>query len=334
MNATLAIEVQHLVKRYPRSQRNAVDDLTFSVSRRETFGLLGPNGAGKTTAINILTTRARPTGGRATVAGVDVAADPLGVRQRIGVVPQSPNLDRSLRVGEILTYHAAYHGVPRRERNERASMLIEELGLTGRAREKLDWFSGGLQQRVMLGRALMHEPEVLFLDEPTNNLDPQSRLFLWDRIRALRERDVTIVLTTHDMEEADRLCDRIAIMDHGRVLALDTPEALKRLIPGGTMLEMRVGRSSDGDGREDAVESALQRLPGVGGVERLAAAAARDSDQPAATYRLYATDDAGQLLASAARTVVAERAELVDLRLSRPSLEDVFIPLTGSNLRS
>jgi ABC-2 type transport system ATP-binding protein len=334
MNAMPAIEVEHLLKRYPRAERNAVDDLSFSVSRGETFGLLGPNGAGKTTAINILTTRARPGGGRATVAGVDVAADPLAARQRIGVVPQSPNLDRSLRVGEILTYHAAYHGVPRRERNERARIVLDELGLTGRSREMLDWFSGGLQQRVMLGRALMHEPEVLFLDEPTNNLDPQSRLFLWDRIRGLQERGVTVMLTTHDMDEADRLCDRIAIMDRGRILALDTPDALKRLIPGGTRLEMRVDRPADGDGSEDAVRSALQRLPGVQGVERLAASASRDADGPAATYRLYAADDPGHLLASAARTVVTERAELVDLRLSRPSLEDVFIHLTGSNLRS
>jgi ABC-2 type transport system ATP-binding protein len=334
MKATPAIEVEHLVKRYPRAQRNAVDDVSFGVARGETFGLLGPNGAGKTTAINILTTRAQPGGGRAVVAGVDVAADPIGARQRIGVVPQAPNLDRSLRVVEILTYHAAYHGVPRRERNERARVLLDELGLTGRANDKLDWFSGGLQQRVMLGRALMHEPEVLFLDEPTNNLDPQSRLFLWERIRGLKERGVTVVLTTHDMEEADRLCDRIAIMDHGRILALDTPEALKRLIPGGSMLEMRVRGAGDLDGRDDAVQSALRRLPGVQGVERPAAPVAHDSEPAAAVYRLYASEDPGQLLASAASTVVAERAELVDLRLARPSLEDVFIHLTGSNLRS
>jgi ABC-2 type transport system ATP-binding protein len=178
----------------------------------------------------------------------------------------------------------------------------------------------------------MHEPEVLFLDEPTNNLDPQSRLFLWDRIRRLRERGVTVVLTTHDMEEADRLCDRIAIMDHGRVLALDTPEALKRLIPGGTKLEMRVRGADDGDRWEDTVQSALRGLPGVEGVER--PPGAPDSDSAVAVYRLYASEDPGQLLASAAQTVIAERAELVDLRLARPSLEDVFIHLTGSNLRS
>src|ERR1051326_7084481 len=235
-----AIEVNHLVKRFPRGQRNAVDDISFSVRRGETFGLLGPNGAGKTTTIGILTTLVEPTSGSATIAGVDVVADPIGAKQRIAVVPQRNNLDRSLRISEILTYHAAYHGISRAERTARANALLEEFGLGARSKEKISWFSGGMEQRVMVARALMHEPEVLFLDEPTNNLDPQSRLFLWERIRALRERGVTIMLTTHDMEEADRLCDRIAIMDQGRILALDTPEGLKRLIPGGTMLEVRI----------------------------------------------------------------------------------------------
>jgi ABC-2 type transport system ATP-binding protein len=329
-----AIEVDGLVKRYPRGRANAVDDVSFTVRRGETFGLLGPNGAGKTTAIGVLTTRVLPTGGHATVAGIDVVADPIAVKQRIGVVPQTPNLDRSLRVGEILTFHAAYHGVSRRERQARAAALLEELGLAARGKDRLDWFSGGLQQRVMLGRALMHDPEVLFLDEPTNNLDPQSRLFLWERIRALRERGVTVVLTTHDMEEADRLCDRIAIMDHGRILALDTPEGLRRLIPGGTMLEVRVrvpevaavGAPAASGGR---VRSALEDVPGVTAVEQRAASG---PDAPA-VYRLYATGDAGQLLASAAQAVVREDAELLDLRFARPSLEDVFIHLTGSDLR-
>jgi ABC-2 type transport system ATP-binding protein len=277
----------------------------------------------------------RPTGGRAAVAGVDVVADPIAAKQRIGVVPQIPNLDRSLRVREILTFHAAYHGVPRRERQARAGVLLDELGLADRGNDKLDWFSGGMQQRVMLARALMHEPEVLFLDEPTNNLDPQSRLFLWERVRALRERGVTIVLTTHDMEEADRLCDRIAIMDRGRILALDTPEGLRRLIPGGTILEVRVrvpeavavgAPAATGE----RVRTALAAVPGVTAVEPRGASG---PEEPA-VYRLYATGDAGQLLASAAQAVVREDAELLDLRMARPSLEDVFIHLTGSDLRS
>jgi len=176
---------------------------------------------------------------------------------------------------------------------------------------------------------------VLFLDEPTNNLDPQSRLFLWERIRALGERGVTVVLTTHDMEEADRLCDRIAIMDHGRILALDTPEGLRRLIPGGTMLEVRVRvPEAVAVGPPVAaavrVESALGAVPGVTAVERRGASGPDET----VVYRLYATGEVGQLLASAAQAVVREDAELLDLRFARPSLEDVFIHLTGSDLRS
>ena len=251
----VAIEVEHLVKRFARSPRNAVDDVSFSVRRGETFGLLGPNGAGKTTTIGVLTTRVRPSGGVARISGLDVAKDTIGVRQRIAVTPQRSNLDRSLRVGEILTYHAAYHGVGRKEREARAQELLEEFGLGARAKQQLSIFSGGMEQRVLLARALMHDPDALFLDEPTNNLDPQARLFLWERIRALHDQGVTIVLTTHDMDEADRLCDRIAIMDHGRILALDTPEGLRRLIPGGTVLEIAVrvpqvaliGQSGDGE---------------------------------------------------------------------------------------
>jgi ABC-2 type transport system ATP-binding protein len=343
--ATAAIEVDHLVKRFPRAQRSAVDDISFSVRRGELFGLLGPNGAGKTTTIGILTTLTRPTGGRATIAGIDVSTDPIGAKQRIAVVPQRSNLDRTLRVGEVLTYHAAYHGVARAERAARANALLEEFGLGERRKQKLGWFSGGMEQRVMLARALMHEPEVLFLDEPTNNLDPQSRLFLWERIRALHERGVTIVLTTHDMEEADRLCERIAIMDQGRILALDTPEGLKRLIPGGTMLEVRIRVPEvvpAGYAREDGAaisqdeqfREKLARLPGVTKVEPVAGQP-REAGRPATlAFRVYGNENPGTLLASAAQAVMQEQGELLDLRFAQPSLEDVFIYLTGRKLRS
>ncbi len=343
--ATQAIAVEHLVKRYPRTQHNAVDDISFSVQRGETFGLLGPNGAGKTTTIGILTTMVLPSRGPATIAGIDVVSDPIGAKQHIAIVPQRNNLDRSLRISEILTYHAAYHGVPRVERTARAVTLLEELGLYARRKEKLGWLSGGLEQRVMLARALMHEPEVLFLDEPTNNLDPQTRLFLWERIQALRKRGVTIVLTTHDMEEADRLCERIAIMDQGRILALDTPDGLKRLIPGGTMLELRLrvpemvvaGRAPE-DGatgtQDERFRAALGKLPGVTKVEQLAGQSREDGQPETLVFRLYASADAGTLLASAAQAVIQEQGELLDLRFTRPSLEDVFIYLTGRNLRS
>jgi ABC-2 type transport system ATP-binding protein len=293
----------------------------------------------------MLTTSVLPTSGQVTLAGIDVTADPIGTKQRIAVVPQRNNLNRSVRIKEILTYHAAYHGVSRVRRTARANALIEELGLSARKNEKLGWLSGGMEQRVMLARALMHEPEVLFLDEPTNNLDPQTRLFLWERIADLHKRGVTIILTTHDMEEADRLCERIAIMDHGRLLALDTPEGLKRLIPGGTMLELRIrvpevvvaGHIPE-DGAEssqdDHFRATLERLPGVTRVERLSAQKNEHDGRQAVVFRLYANEEAGTLLASAAQTVIQEQGELLDLHFAQPSLEDVFIYLTGRNLRS
>jgi ABC-2 type transport system ATP-binding protein len=339
----VAIEVEHLVKRFARSPHNAVDDVSFRVRRGEIFGLLGPNGAGKTTIIGILTTRVRLTGGGARVSGLDVAKDAIGVRQRIAVTPQRSNLDRSLRIGEILTYHAAYHGVGRKEREARVRDLLEEFGLGSRANQQLSIFSGGMEQRVLLARALMHDPDVLFLDEPTNNLDPQARLFLWERMRALHDQGVTIVLTTHDMEEADQLCDRIAIMDHGRILALDTPEGLRRLIPGGTVLEIGVrvpeaalvGQKGVGaTAVADPFRAMLEQLPGVTTVEQIGRPATDESVTGSVLYRVYATEDAGRLLASAAQAVIQEQGELLDLRVARPSLEDVFIHLTGRALRS
>jgi ABC-2 type transport system ATP-binding protein len=229
-----AISVHQLVKRYPKAKVNAVDGVSFDVARGEIFGLLGPNGAGKTTTIGVLTTAIAPTAGSASIMSVDVARDPIGVKQRIAVVPQQSNLDRSLKVREILTFHGAYHGVPHKTREALADSLLEELGLGRRKNEKVTRYSGGMAQRLMIARALMHEPDVLFLDEPTNNLDPQSRLFLWERIRSMNARGLTILLTTHDMDEADRLCHRIAVMDHGKILVNDTPAGLKKLVPDPT----------------------------------------------------------------------------------------------------
>lgn len=342
-----AIEVCQLVKRYPKAAMNAVDDVSFTVRRGEIFGLLGPNGAGKTTTIGILTTNVLPSGGSVRIMGIDAARDPVGVKQRISVVPQKSNLDQHLRVREILTFHASYHGVPRAERNAHADQLLEEFGLTQRSKEKVGRYSGGMAQRVMIARALMHMPEVLFLDEPTNNLDPQARLFLWERIRALQERGITILLTTHDMEEASRLCDRIAIMDHGHILTCDTPTELEKLIPGGTTLELRVrvpgaqrvlaavGESSfiEGEPGSSQLQQALAALPGVSKVEEFRPGKDAEEQTDISVFRLYA-EDAPALLARALQVTAEWNAELHDLHFARPSLEDVFIFLTGRNLRS
>ena len=204
--------------------------------------------------------------------------------------------------------------MPRSERKARADNLLEEFGLGDRGKDKVMRYSGGMAQRLMLARALMHLPDVLFLDEPTNSLDPQSRLFLWDRIRSLNEQGTTVLLTTHDMEEADQLCQRIAIMDHGKILVLDTSNELKKMIPGGTSLALRVlipERVSIGDGHQDA-QAKTQLLDTL--------------RQGTTLLRLYA-ENAGALVVQATQAVTAADMELRDLHLARPSLEDVFVDL-------
>jgi ABC-2 type transport system ATP-binding protein len=263
----------------------------------------------------------------------------MSVKQRIAVVPQQSNLDRSLRAREILTFHASYHGIPRAERNTRADKLLEELGLGDRGKDKVMRYSGGMAQRLMLARALMHSPDVLFLDEPTNSLDPQSRLFLWDRIRSLNEQGATILLTTHDMEEADQLCQRIAIMDHGKILVLNTSAELKKMIPGGTRLELRVripepvtvGNAHQNTHSTTQLLDALRALPGVVKVEEVPING-EDDQQGTSVFHLY-SENAGALAVQATQIVAESGVELRDLHLARPSLEDVFIYLTGRNLR-
>lgn len=331
LGSKLAIEVSDLFKKYPRSKANAVDGVSFSVRRGEIFGLLGPNGAGKTTTIGILTTQIRPTGGIARIMDIDVASDPMRVKQRISVVPQRNNLDESIRAREVLTFHASYHGVPRVERERRADVLLAEFGLEDRGKKMVSTFSGGMAQRLLLARALMHSPDVLFLDEPTNSLDPQSRLFLWERIRALNERGVTVLLTTHDMHEADQLCGRIAIMDKGHILVIDTAEELKKRFTGGSWLELRIWLPKDVS--PSSIQTALSRLPDVTKVQEIAAATEAEKQTDVYLFHLHAANVA-TLVASVVHAITAMGAELRHLHLSHPTLEDVFISLTGRNLRS
>src|SRR5581483_3946652 len=233
----------------------AVDHLALSVRSGEIFGLLGPNGAGKTTTVGMLTTRVVPTSGRAVVGGVDVVADPARAKQVIGVVPQSNTLDRDLTVWQNLYFHGRYFGMPADESKAEADRLLEQFRLADRARANVATLSGGMAQRLMVARAILHRPRILFLDEPTAGLDPQSRLALWEILAELHAAGQTILLTTHYMEEADQLCDRVAIMDHGRILALDTPTGLKRSLGADTIV--RVGSEAVGD------ENALRRLAAV-----------------------------------------------------------------------
>src|SRR5437879_4975442 len=316
-----AIAVEDLRKTYqPKTRKGveikALDGISFEVSRGEFFGLLGPNGAGKTTTIGILTTRVIPTGGVARIEGLDVARDPVAVKRRIGVVPQVNNLDRSLTAREILLFHAEYFGVPKTVRESRAQQLLERFELSNRGDEKIVAFSGGMAQRLKIARALMHDPAILFLDEPTTGLDPQSRRMMWELLTELNQKGLTILLTTHYMEEADQLCGRAAIIDHGKLLALDSPAQLKRSVPGGYLIELHVR----GDIAEPFTAS-MRSLPGVVEVKA-------DGDQ----VRVYA-DHAEGLLASAMRLAADQNVAVTDAHVAEPSLENLFLHLTGRSLR-
>ncbi|MGI8695247.1 MAG: ABC transporter ATP-binding protein [Mycobacteriales bacterium] len=324
----IAVAVQNLVKRYPKAQVDAVDGVSFDVASGEVFGLLGPNGAGKTTTIGVLTTRAKPTSGTAYVGGVDVIADPVVARSKLAVVPQRNNLDRSISIRQNLLFHAAYHGVPVRDRRPRADTLLAEFGLSERADDKPARFSGGQEQRVMIARALTHSPEVPFLDEPSTGLDPAARLFVWDRVRDLSARGVTVVLTTHDMEEATQLAHRVGIMDHGSLLALDTPQVLTRSLPGRSTLDVTLA-VADGGAGADGVGKALAGLGGVENVESVQDAGAASGVH----LRLYLSGEAAAMIAPVAAAAADNDAALADVKIGAPSLEDVFISLTGRTLR-
>ncbi|WP_211241699.1 ABC transporter ATP-binding protein [Patulibacter minatonensis] len=318
-----AIVVEGLRKRYGSDGPEAVKGIDFSVAQGEIFGLLGPNGAGKTTTIGVITTRVRPTGGRVLVDGLDVTQDQVAVKLRLAIVPQRPNLDRSLSALENLTFHAAYFGFSRKARRERALELLEQVGLAGREDDRVDQYSGGMAQRLIIARALIHRPQILILDEPTTGLDPQSRLFLWDTMRDLQSRGTTLILTTHDMAEADQLCDRIAIVDHGEVIALDTPRGLRKLLPSEQGVEVVVVAAGDaGTGTGDPLE-AVRSTPGVERADVVAEAEGRT------TVRAYGAVDAGDLVDRLKRAGL----ELVELRQLEGSLEDVFVHLTGRELR-
>jgi ABC-2 type transport system ATP-binding protein len=292
----------------------ALKALDLNVADGEFFGLLGPNGAGKTTTIGILTTRVKATSGTARVGGADVTTDEVRVRQRIGVVPQRPNPDRSLNVLDNLLFHAAYFGISRATALPRATALLEQLGISDKTHAKVDEMSGGQQQRLMIVRALIHQPQVIFLDEPTVGLDPQARLSLWEILRTLHGEGRTIVMTTHYMEEADKLCDRIAIIDRGELLEIDTPEALKQRAPGGTLVEITLNA--------DASDIA-QRVTSIEGVLR--------AEAKGSLLRVY-SDRGGRVISPVIQVVEEKGASVQNISLAEPSLETLFISRTGRKL--
>jgi ABC-2 type transport system ATP-binding protein len=310
------IRCEQLTKRYSDGDILAVDRLDLRVHGGEIFGLLGPNGAGKTTTVGMLTTLVVPTSGKAVVAGIDVIAHPALVKQVIGVVAQTNNLDRALTVWENLYYHGRFFGMNVRESREAADRLLVDFRLTERAKADVAAISGGMAKRLQVARALLHRPSVLFLDEPTAGLDPQSRLALWEILGKLHDEGQTILLTTHYMEEADSVCDRIAIMDHGRILAMDTPNNLKESVSADHIITL----SATGD--LDTLASIIRdRVEGVTESQRL------DS-----TVQFRIKHMVG-ILPKVVAVAEQEGFNITDLSVAEPTLETVFINLTGRELR-
>ncbi len=314
----LAIRTEDLRKTYKSSRGHvpAVRGIDLNVTSGQFFGLLGPNGAGKSTTIGMLTTLILPTGGQAWVAGMDVVADPVGVKRRIGVVTQNNTLDMQLTVAENLEFRSRFFGLSQREASRRAEQLLEVFGLADRRKAMSTDLSGGQAKRLLIARALVHRPDVLFLDEPTAGLDPQTRANLWDILRVLHGEGQTILLTTHYMEEADELCDRVAIMDHGKVLALDTPDTLKSSLGTGTIVTV----TADGD---------LAQLAFLLGQEVQGVAHSRQVENSVVLHAMQARGLLPQLLNAAERGGFGVR----DVSVSEPTLENVFIHLTGKDLR-
>jgi ABC-2 type transport system ATP-binding protein len=308
-----AIEAQGLVRKF--GDLVAVKGITFNVEQGEIFGFLGPNGAGKTTTINILCTLLRPTAGRATINGYDVVTQPNAVRQSIGMIFQDPSLDDRLTGRENMNFHAMLYDVPGEVFKKRAEELLAMVDLTDKANEVIRNYSGGMKRRLEIARGLLHHPKVLFLDEPTLGLDPQTRRYIWDYLSKLRDQEgVTMFMTTHYMDEAEN-CNRIAIIDHGEIVALDTPEALKGLV-GGDIVTVRTPDSQQAAEKLKAMHNVESRLGPDG--QLIIEIAQGDQFIP-------------QMMMTLTNSGTPVTVQSVNLR--RPTLEDVFIKLTGHAIR-
>jgi len=315
-NVDPAIVVEHVVKQY--GKLTAVDDVSFTVAAGETLGLLGPNGAGKSTLIRMMTTLVPITSGRVLVGGHNVAEDPDRARLSIGVIPQAMTTDTDLSVEENLDIYAKLYGVQKDERKRAIAELLELVHLSDRRKSLVGTLSGGMRRRVELARGLVHHPAILFLDEPTTGLDPVSRADVWEMITTLRQaRGLTVLITTHYMDEADRLCDRIAIVDKGRLVALDTPRALKSSVPGASAIEAQVDRAPAD------WEPALLALDGVSSAQALGG----DS------WRLVA-DDAGRAATGLVVLAKERGVALRSLTVTSTTLDDVFTHYAGHALGS
>src|SRR6202166_253084 len=310
-----AIQTKEQTKRF--GAFTAVDKVSFEVRRGEVCGLLGPNGAGKTTIVRMLTTLIVPTEGHGYVTGIDVARYPRKVRENIGVIPQALTSDLDLTGWENIDIYGEFFGLSRRERRERGNRLLKMVGLSERAHDLVATYSGGMRRRLEIARGLIHSPEVLFLDEPTIGLDPQSRRAVWDLLEQLRrDTGLTISLTTHYMDEAETLCDRIAIVDGGKIIAIGTPRELKAMVKGSDRIELEVV------GDAEKILAMLRGQPGVHDVTR-------DPGGPIVVL----TDDGAHAMPRLIGEIENSGATVSSIKLERMSLEDVFIRFTGRRLR-
>jgi len=309
-----AIEVENLTKRF--GNFTAVDGLNFGVEAGEIFGLLGPNGAGKSTLIRMLTTLLPPTSGTARVNGYDIARAANAVRKSIGVIPQAMTSDLDLSAEENIRIFAKLYGVPRERRERAIKELLAAVELTAWADKPVKYLSGGMRRRLEVARGLVHEPKIFFLDEPTTGLDPASRVAVWEMLRQLKEqRDLTILLTTHYMDEADKLCDRIAIVDHGKLMALDSPLKLKASIPGKNILEVSFSL---------VPEAWIETLKSLPDVERVT--------QQERVFRI-ASNNGPRTTVQLFESARQARVEVTSLSVESTTLDDVFMHYTGRQLR-
>ncbi|HXS75222.1 MAG TPA: ATP-binding cassette domain-containing protein [Terracidiphilus sp.] len=310
-----AIRVENIVKKY--GDFEAVKGVNFEVAEGEIFGLLGPNGAGKSTLIRMMTTLIPVTSGKAVVGGHDVAKDSNAVRRMIGVIPQALTSDQDLTVEENLIIYAKLYSVPRVEREKNIAEVLEAVDLTKWRGAQTKTLSGGMRRRLEIARGLVHDPRIFFLDEPTTGLDPVSRIAVWEMLNNLKKtRNLTMLLTTHYMEEADRLCDRIAIVDHGKLVALGTPVELKQSVPGSNVVEVQFSRE------DEDWKSRLKQLRGVTEVEA----------QSAGVYRVL-TSNGSQTTAQLVEMTNAMGEQLRSLMVQNTTLDDVFVHYTGRQLR-
>ena len=310
-----AIRVKNIVKKY--GDFEAVKGIDFEVADGEIFGLLGPNGAGKSTLIRMMTTLIPVTAGKALVGGHDVSKEPNAVRRMIGVIPQALTSDQDLTVEENLIIYAKLYSVPRVEREKNIAEVLEAVDLTKWRGAQTKTLSGGMRRRLEIARGLVHNPRIFFLDEPTTGLDPVSRIAVWEMLNNLKKtRNLTMLLTTHYMEEADRLCDRIAIVDHGKLVALGSPVELKQSVPGSNVVEVQFSRE------DEDWKARLAKLPGVTEVE----------SQSAGVYRVL-TSNGSQTTAQLVEMANAMGEQLRSLMVQNTTLDDVFVHYTGRQLR-